>query len=43
MPDKRQPLIVGFVANLIFTSKIENVARHLGYDIGWIDNFDQIR
>ncbi|MBK8985993.1 MAG: DUF309 domain-containing protein [Chloroflexi bacterium] len=30
------PLIVGFVADLMFTPRIANVARHLGYTIVWI-------
>ena len=30
------PLIVGFVADLMFTVKIENVARRLGYEVAWI-------
>ncbi len=32
------PLIIGFVADLMFTTKIENVARHLGYRVQWIEN-----
>lgn len=32
------PLIVGFVSDLLFTSKIENVARHLGYHVRWVEN-----
>ena len=30
------PLIIGFVADLFFTVKIENVARRLGYQVAWI-------
>ena len=30
------PLIVGFVADLMFTSRIANVAAHLGYKIVWL-------
>jgi CheY-like chemotaxis protein len=30
------PLIVGFVADLMFTPRIENVARHLGFRVEWI-------
>jgi hypothetical protein len=32
------PLIVGFLSYLLFTSKIENVARHLGYRVRWVEN-----
>lgn len=30
------PLLVGFVADLMFTPRIENVARHLGFVVKWI-------
>lgn len=30
------PLIVGFVADLMFTPRIANVATHLGYQIRWV-------
>lgn len=30
------PLLVGFVADLMFTSKIEAVARHLDYRVQWV-------
>ena len=30
------PLIIGFVADLFFTVKIENVARRLGFQVAWI-------
>ena len=33
-----QPIIVGFVADLIFTTRINNVARHLGYQMKWIES-----
>jgi len=33
---KNVPLIVGFVADLMFTTRIANVARHEGYDIVWL-------
>ena len=36
--DREAPLIVGFVADLIFTSKIESVARRLGYRVQWAPN-----
>jgi predicted metal-dependent hydrolase len=31
------PLIVAFVADLMFTTRIANVANHLGYRIEWIE------
>ncbi|MEJ2748511.1 MAG: hypothetical protein P8183_11485 [Anaerolineae bacterium] len=31
-------IIVGFVADLMFTTRIENVARHLGYQMQWIES-----
>jgi predicted metal-dependent hydrolase len=34
--DKKKPIVVGFVGDLMFTTKIENVARRLGYDVSWI-------
>lgn len=36
------PLIVGFVADLMFTIKIENVAKRLGYRVQWVENAAQI-
>jgi predicted metal-dependent hydrolase len=36
------PLIVGFVADLMFTPRIANVARHLGYGLIWIEKADDI-
>ena len=32
-----KPLIVAFVADMMFTSKIENVIRHLEYRVQWIE------
>ncbi|MCB9422412.1 MAG: DUF309 domain-containing protein [Ardenticatenaceae bacterium] len=32
------PIIVGFVADLMFTTRIENAARHLGYRMQWIES-----
>lgn len=32
------PLIIGFVADLMFAVKIENVARQLGYDVVWVED-----
>jgi len=38
MTEKRtQPIIVGFVADLMFTMKIANVARHSGFEMKWIE------
>ena len=38
MTEKRaQPIIVGFVADLMFTMKIANVARHGGFEMKWIE------
>ncbi len=30
------PIIVGFVSDLMFSSRIENVARHLGFQMAWV-------
>lgn len=35
-------MIVGFVADLYFTVRIENVARQLGYRVEWIESADQL-
>lgn len=35
---KAQPLIIAFVADLIFGSRIEAAARHLGYAVEWAPN-----
>lgn len=35
-PNKK-PIIVGFVADLMFNTQIENVARRLGYEMRWIE------
>ena len=40
--DERSPLIVGFIANLIFQSKIEPGATKSGYKLTWIENTEQI-
>jgi len=34
----RTPLIVAFVGDLMFTTKIDNVIRHLGYQVQWVDD-----
>lgn len=36
------PLIVGFVADLMFTTRIEIVVRQLGYRVQWIASSDQL-
>lgn len=36
------PLVVAFVSDLMFTSKIENVARGLGYRVRWIETAEDI-
>ena len=33
-----KPLIVAFVADMMFTTKIENVIRHLDYRVQWVEN-----
>lgn len=35
--ERNTPLIVAFVADLMFTTKIANVANHLGYQVKWIE------
>lgn len=38
MQNKQQAsLIVGFVSNLMMSTKIENVARHLGFEMEWVE------
>jgi predicted metal-dependent hydrolase len=37
-----QPLIVAFVSNLMFSTKIANVARHHGYRVQWVEGAWQI-
>lgn len=34
--DNQKPIIGGFVADLMFTMKIENAARHAGFDLRWL-------
>ena len=36
------PIIVGFVADLIFATRIEDVAQHLGYRMVWIEHLEQL-
>lgn len=36
------PLIVAFVADLMFTPRIAKVAEHIGYRVKWIEAADQI-
>jgi CheY-like chemotaxis protein len=40
-PDET-PLILGFVADLIFAVKIEQAAAGLGYQVDWVENAEQI-
>ncbi len=35
---RTKPLIVAFVADMMFTTKIENVVRHLDYRVQWVEN-----
>ncbi len=37
MEKRTQPIIVGFVADLMFTMKIANVARHSGFEMKWLE------
>jgi hypothetical protein len=36
------PLIIGFVADLMFTTRIENAARHAGFRVQWIERASRI-
>ena len=36
------PLVVAFVADLMFTSKIQNVVSGLGYDVRWVGSAQDI-
>ena len=36
--DYQTPLIVAFVGDLMFTTRIDNVIRHLGYRVRWVDD-----
>lgn len=36
-PQNDKPIIVGFVADLMFSAQIGHVARHLGYQMEWIE------
>lgn len=36
------PLLIAFVADLMFTTRIALVAEHLGYRVEWIESADQI-
>ncbi len=39
---KTTPLIVAFVADLMFTMRIAKVVEHIGYRIVWIESADQL-
>lgn len=38
----KAPLIVAFVADLMFTTRIAKVAEHIGYRVKWIETADEI-
>ena len=40
--DKESPLVVAFVADLMFTSKIQNVINGLGYRVRWLGQADDV-
>jgi predicted metal-dependent hydrolase len=40
--NQQLPLIIGFVADLMFTTRIENAAVRLGYQVQWIERADQV-
>jgi len=42
MIEKHVPLIVGFVADLMFTTQIEQVATRMGFGIEWIANANNV-
>lgn len=35
------PIIVGFVSDLMFTTRIANVARHVGFHVEWVESQEQ--
>lgn len=37
-----QPLILAFVSDLMFTTRINNVVRHIGFAIEWIEQADEL-
>ena len=36
------PLLIAFVSDLMFTTRIAKVAEHLGYDVAWIESADEL-
>lgn len=36
------PLLIAFVSDLMFTTRIARVAEHLGYDVEWIETADEL-
>lgn len=40
--DTPKPLVVAFVADLMFTMRIQQVIDHLGYQVIWIETADQL-
>lgn len=41
-PSTQLPVIVGFIADLIFASRIEDAAERLGYRMHWIERLEQV-
>jgi len=37
-----KPIIIGFVADLLFAAKIDDIAERMGYHIFWLERADQI-
>lgn len=42
MNNNPNPLIIAFVGDLMFSSKISNVVSHLGYRVTWIEQADDL-
>jgi len=36
------PILLAFVSDLMFTTRIAKVAEHLGYDVAWIETADEL-
>lgn len=36
------PLIIGFISDLMFAVRIEDVARHLNFEVKWIERAEQV-
>ena len=39
---KENPLIIGYIANSVFTSRIETVAQQLGYGVEWVESAEKL-